>query len=70
MTSAPLWAEQFVKEIWRFHWEIWNQRNESLHGTGNHVVLGTKDSEKEIAEELKVAPSFSHRKNISFGEYI
>ena len=47
------WAEELIKEIWTIHCTIWNRRNEILHGTGNHKVLGTKDYEKEIDRELQ-----------------
>ena len=50
--TGERWAEILIKEIWRIHCSIWNGRNEILHGTGNHVVLGTKVYEKEIEKEL------------------
>jgi hypothetical protein len=50
--TGDKWAEELIKEIWRIHCAIWNRRNEILHGTGNHKVLGTKDFHKEIKEQL------------------
>ena len=35
------------------HWAMWHQRNEALHSTGNHVVLGSQQLAKEISRELK-----------------
>jgi hypothetical protein len=51
--TGTKWGENFIKELWNMHWSIWNQRNEILHATGNHVVLGTKDLEREIESELE-----------------
>jgi hypothetical protein len=50
--TGDKWAEELIKEIWRIHCAIWNRRNEILHGTGNHKVLGTKEFHKEIKEQL------------------
>ena len=32
---------------------MWNHRNEALHSTGNHPVLGFRRFDKEISRELK-----------------
>ena len=57
-TTGEKWAELLIQEIWRIHCAIWNQRNEILHGTGNHKVLGTKDFEKEIRKEISKGYAF------------
>ena len=55
--TGNTWAQELIKELWRIHWAIWNQRNEILHATGNHKVLGTKALEKSIKQELKIGTS-------------
>jgi hypothetical protein len=52
------WARELITEIWRLHWTIWNQRNETLHATGNHNVLGTKEYEKEIKKVIQEGYAF------------
>jgi hypothetical protein len=56
--TGGTWACELIKEIWRIHWTIWNQRNETLHATGNHNVLGTKEYEKEIKKEIQEGYAF------------
>ena len=51
--TGERWAINLIIKIWEFHWSMWNHRNECLHGTGNHEILGSKHLEKEIATELK-----------------
>ena len=40
--TGERWASNLLKEIWNIHWNMWNHRNEALHATGNHVVLGSR----------------------------
>ena len=56
--TGDTWARELIKEIWSLHWTIWNQRNETLHNTGNHKVLGTKEYEREIQKELTEGYAF------------
>jgi hypothetical protein len=54
------WAVKTIKEIWKVHWVIWNQRNETLHKTGDNMVLGSKELDKEIEEELRIGSDLVH----------
>ena len=51
--TGERWAANLIMKIWEVHWSMWNHRNESIHDTGNHAVLGSKEMEKEIFRELK-----------------
>lgn len=52
--TGQRWAELLIKELWRIHWSMWDQRNKALHGTGNHAVLGTRELELNIKRELQM----------------
>ena len=51
--TGKRWAVNLLKEIWNIHWIMWNHRNEALHSSGNHTVLGSRRFDKEILRELK-----------------
>ena len=37
--SAELWLSKLVRQIWNLQWELWMDRNETLHGEGNTIHL-------------------------------
>ena len=51
--TGERWATNLLKQLWNIHWSMWNHRNEALHSTGNHPVLGSRRFDKEISRELK-----------------
>ena len=51
--TGERWAADLIMKVWKFHWSMWNHRNECLHDTGNHEILGSRRLEKEISIELK-----------------
>ena len=51
--TGERWATNLLKELWNIHWAMWNHRNEALHSTVNHPVLGSRRFDKEISCELK-----------------
>ena len=44
---------------------MWNHRNEALHSTGNHPVLGSRRFDKEISRELKRGCALLHSRDTS-----
>jgi hypothetical protein len=37
--SAELWLSKLVRQIWNLQWELWMDRNDTLHGEGNTIHL-------------------------------
>ena len=58
--TGKRWAINLLKEIWNIHWILWNHRNEALHSSGNHIVLGSRRFDKEILRELKKGCALLH----------
>ena len=58
--TGERWATNLLKQIWNIHWSMWNHRNEVLHSTGNHPVLGSRRFDKEISRELKKGCALLH----------
>ena len=51
--TGERWTSNLLKEIWNTHWTMWNHRNEALHTTGNHPVLGSRRFDKKIFRGVK-----------------
>jgi hypothetical protein len=71
--SAELWLSRLVRQIWNIQWELWMDRNETLHGEGNTIHLEeitaiNEELIKQWTEGLSTLPRTRYR-HLFHGEF-